>query len=413
MARYLLWIYTIFIVYATLYPFIDWQSNGVGLFDFWTDPSSKYISRFDIWLNVCGYVPLGALWVWRWHPKPSGIVAVFLSSFICSILSLTLESLQTFLPSRVPSQLDWYTNTFGAFMGAVTAVILSPNILARTKLVYWYRISFDENSSFAIALCFLWAMAIIFPQPYWFSLGSWVSQLEDADFLNYIIKYYQSVWIYLYNLLPRSIIFAPVNKLHIILIPFVIVFNICGMLWAITFSMRKNSFWFSLGIIFILYVIKIVALSFYLSIFYMSIPQEVWIGLGISAILLLLMCKTKALVRGILSIIFLMLALFFSNILPHNLYHEEILETWQNSQYSYMVGLFKWVALLLPWLGMFWCINKIIRLKYNNTEDNNQDSSENNDEIRLIKKYKSKHEKDKELVQPEENKEVNEAKETE
>jgi VanZ family protein len=387
-----------------LYPFIDWHSNGAGLFDFWSDPSSKYISRLDIWLNVCGYVPLGALWVWRWHPKPSGIVAVFMSCFICSLLSFTLESLQTFLPSRVPSQLDWYTNTFGAFMGAVIAVVMSPNVLAKTKIVKWYRTSFSEDSSFGIALCFLWGMAIIFPQPYWFSLGSWVAQLEDADFLNYIITYYQSIWIYVYNFLPNSIMLAPVDKLHMILIPFVIVFNVCGMLWSITFTMRKNGIWFYIFTILSLCLVKLVSLSFYLSILYLSIPQEVWVGLGISIVLLIIMHKAKPIVKGIFSIIFLILALFFSNVLPHNLYHEEIIETWQNSPYSHMVGLFKWLALLLPWFAMLWCVNKIIRLTYDGKSTNNEEEELNSDEPKPLKKYKSRKEKELEKQQAEQEK---------
>jgi hypothetical protein len=114
------------------------------------------------------------------------------------------------------------------------------------------------------------------------------------------------------------------------------------------------------------------------------------------------MCRTKPIVRGILSIIFLIFALFFSNILPHNLYHEEILDTWQNSQYSHMVGLFKWVGLLLPWFGMLWCVNKIIRLKYNgisNSSNSNQseeqdDNANSADGVKSLKRYKSRQEKE-------------------
>ena len=246
-ARYLLWFYNLFIIYTTLYPFSAWQSNGIGLFEFWSDPKSIYISRMDIWLNVLGYIPLGALWVWRWHPKPNGIVAIFLSTAICSLLSFCLESLQTYLPMRVPSQLDWYTNTFGGFMGASIAMIFSPYVLSKTKIVTWYRLTFN-NSSFAICLCILWFLASIFPHPYWFGLGSWVGQIEDINFLVYLVHYYKSLWQYIYSS-------SSINNWHEILIPFIIVFNLCGMLLAITFGMKNSRIRFSLLIILILFII--------------------------------------------------------------------------------------------------------------------------------------------------------------
>ena len=280
-ARYLLWFYTIFIIYTTLYPFSAWQSNGIGLFEFWSQPKSIYISRMDIWLNVIGYIPLGALWVWRWHPRPSGIVAVFLATIMCSCLSFLLESLQTYLPQRVPSQLDWYTNSFGAFMGSIIAVIFSPYVLSKTKIVIWYRLTFN-NSSFAIVLCLLWFVAMIFPHPYWFGFGSWVAQVEDINFLSFIVNYYKSALDFFYNS-PNSI-----NLWHQLLIPFISIFNICGLLLAITFDMNNSRIKFSLLILGILFILKIVSLAIYSSIWSLSIPSNVWIGIICSILILII-----------------------------------------------------------------------------------------------------------------------------
>jgi VanZ family protein len=358
-----------------LYPFSDLEINGINMFTFWVNSKYRYVSRWDIWINVCGYIPYGALWVWRLHPKISGVVAICIATFLGSLLSFSLESLQTWVPIRVPSQLDWYTNTVGVFMGSIIAFIFPPHILSKSYIVISYRKYFYLKSSFAIVLCFLWAMAIIFPQPYWFGLGSWVANINDSSFLSYILQYYHGLWVnidYIFNigLLNNlnnniNIDVDEENFAHIIITPLVIIFNVCGMLLAITLTMRRKQVSFCILMIFVLYALKIASWGLYLSILDLTIPREVWIGLLISIIVLILLQFTNVMIKASVAILFLILGLFFSNSLPHNLYHEAILDTWENSPYFHMIGLFKWVGLLLPWLAIIWALYQIIFFKRN------------------------------------------------
>jgi hypothetical protein len=69
-----------------------------------------------------------------------------------------------------------------------------------------------------------------------------------------------------------------------------------------------------------------------------------------------------------------------------------------------MVGLFKWLALLLPWFAMLWCVNKIIRLTYDGKSTNNEEEELNSDEPKPLKKYKSRKEKELEKQQAEQEK---------
>ncbi len=81
------------------------------------------LSRRDMALNLVGFVPLGLVLFWtlrRWTalgPPPALWVAIF-AGFS---LSLTIETAQAFLPSRVSTTEDLVLNTAGSALGALLA----------------------------------------------------------------------------------------------------------------------------------------------------------------------------------------------------------------------------------------------------------------------------------------------------
>src|SRR3954453_5290803 len=120
--------YGALIVYASLYPFSGWRFQGLGALAFLGSPLPRYWTGFDIAANVFGYGPLGflvALSVLRGggtqRSRPN-VTAVVLSTVTAAALSLAMEAVQTYLPSRVPSNLDFALNVLGALAGAVMAV---------------------------------------------------------------------------------------------------------------------------------------------------------------------------------------------------------------------------------------------------------------------------------------------------
>jgi hypothetical protein len=73
---------------------------------------------WDIVINVFGFVPLGFLlsgYLNRRHWSTKG--AMFLSVMCGFIISMTIEILQAFLPTRSSSMIDIMANTFGAAIG--------------------------------------------------------------------------------------------------------------------------------------------------------------------------------------------------------------------------------------------------------------------------------------------------------
>lgn len=87
------------------------------------DHQFEFTRRFvgDVALNLIGFIPLGGMLMLvraripRMRPLPSAIV-------IAAMLSLLIEALQAWIPSRSSSALDLALNTMGGALGAFVAV---------------------------------------------------------------------------------------------------------------------------------------------------------------------------------------------------------------------------------------------------------------------------------------------------
>lgn len=118
LAQYLAGAYTLLAIYGSLYPF-DWHDSGAPLAAFLTASWPRYFTDFDLATNVAAYLPLGFLWVVALLPRLATPGAVLAATLIGGGLSLALEALQNFLPSRVPSNIDLACNAAGTLAGAL------------------------------------------------------------------------------------------------------------------------------------------------------------------------------------------------------------------------------------------------------------------------------------------------------
>jgi hypothetical protein len=95
------------------------------------------------------------------------------------MLSLALETLQGYLPARVPSNLDLALNALGAWLGACTASLLE-------KMGALHRWSdfrarwFAADARGALVLLALWPPALLFPASLPLGLGQVLERLEGA-----------------------------------------------------------------------------------------------------------------------------------------------------------------------------------------------------------------------------------------
>jgi VanZ family protein len=125
------------VVYASLYPFADWRDQGISPFRFLTAPLPQYWTGFDVGANLLGYAPLGFLLALSALRSQRVRWAVTMAVLAGGLLSLAMETLQSYLPSRIPSNVDLALNTLGAWLGACFAWTLE-----KTGVVdHWSRFS--------------------------------------------------------------------------------------------------------------------------------------------------------------------------------------------------------------------------------------------------------------------------------
>lgn len=178
----LAWLYVALIVYASLSPFSGWkQPAGVALFGFGHMPwQPAYWTWFDVVSNLLGYLPLGALvFGAQVRGGRASVWSALNTVLMGALLSLCLESLQNWLPQRVPSAADWLLNTAGAALGVLVALA----VRALGGVDRWQVLRdrwFITRSAGGIALLLLWPVGLLFPAAVPFGLGQGLLRLQEA-----------------------------------------------------------------------------------------------------------------------------------------------------------------------------------------------------------------------------------------
>lgn len=173
-------VYSALVIYGTLFPLAEWSPPILG----WSNPITQSwperASRADVMINVLAYVPLG-LFLALWLRIRVGMVAavVLVSLFGCG-LSFALEVLQSALPSRVPSPLDWAANSAGTLLGAAFAAAFDPRLPSGRVLLNLRRDWFAPGALVNLALIILglWALTQAAPFVPSFDWGNLKSGLK-------------------------------------------------------------------------------------------------------------------------------------------------------------------------------------------------------------------------------------------
>ncbi|CAN5695259.1 VanZ family protein [soil metagenome] len=187
-ARASLVAYLFLIVYASWYPFSGWQANNLAALLDVVKQWPRYWTVFDAIINVVGYVPLGMLMVFALYPWCRRGWSILLVSVAGSLLSVLMEGVQYFLPSRVTSLLDAITNASGALLGAILGVLLIPAVLEKGRLRLLRTQWLHREASREMLVLGLWPLAQIYPQAYLFGLGQilpllslWLEDFFEID----------------------------------------------------------------------------------------------------------------------------------------------------------------------------------------------------------------------------------------
>ena len=134
MARIVFALYALLTVYASLYPLEGWHNHGLSPFAYLDAPWPRYVTSFDIAVNVLGYVPYGFLCVAALEPRMRGTGAALLATGTALLLSLVLEAAQSYLPARVAVNLDVLCNVAGAALGAAAGAAFAPWLIRHSPV---------------------------------------------------------------------------------------------------------------------------------------------------------------------------------------------------------------------------------------------------------------------------------------
>ncbi|MGH8831280.1 MAG: VanZ family protein [Polaromonas sp.] len=341
------------IVYASLYPFADWRDQGISPLRFLTAPLPQYWTGFDVGANLLGYAPLGfllALSALSSRRVPWAVSVAVVSS---ALLSLAMETLQSYLPSRIPSNVDLALNTLGAWLGACCAWALGKaGVVDR-----WSRFRgrwFAQDARGALVLLLLWPLALLFPASVPMGLGQVFERLEsalaallaDTPFLE---------WLPVRELELQPLV--PIAELLCValgaLIPCLLGYCVIRTLW------QRAAF--SAAII--AAGIAASALSAALS----YGPEHAWawldlpvqVGLGLAAVLAALLLALPRRAAAALTLLALALHLGLLNQAPADPYFAQTLQTWEQGRFIRFHGLVQWLGWLWPYAALLYVLVRL------------------------------------------------------
>lgn len=160
------------VAFATLYPLVDWRLRTAGPFAFLLEGLPRYWTWFDVLSNAIAYGMLALLLALGWLGTLRPAVAFVVAAAIGSLLSLSLEAAQSYLPARVPSLLDWLSNSGGAVLGAWLGATLDRAVERGERVAVpvrdrWY----EQGPPMGWVLLLLWLSAQLVPQRLLFATG--------------------------------------------------------------------------------------------------------------------------------------------------------------------------------------------------------------------------------------------------
>jgi VanZ family protein len=339
-------LYAGLIVYASLYPFVGWRLQGVAPTDFLFAPLPQYWTGFDVLANLVGYALLGFLlalallrsgWAsWTW---PMALVLPVL-------LSLGVETLQNFLPMRIPSNLDFALNSAGAWLGAASAWVL----VRLGALQRWSQFRADwfvPQAHGSLVLLALWPLALLYPLSVPFGLGQVMDRLE-AGLIAWLSDTPFLVWLPVR--VDASVPLSPLAEALCVTLAL-----LAPLLMGYA-DVRNTARRLAFGVMFFVCALAASGLSSALT----YGPNHAWswisppaaLGLGLAGIAGLALLALPQRLYGVLMLLCLAISLSLLNRAPASPYFAQSLEVWEQGQFIRFHGLSQWLGWLWPYAAL-------------------------------------------------------------
>ncbi len=161
----MLFLFTLLIIYGTLYPFSGWQQPDGNIWNLLVPKWPRHISRTDLTTNFLVYMPLGLFIAKSLNIRLSSLSRILLTTILGTVFSFSLECLQVFLPSRASSIFDVLLNGGGTFAGATFAEILGDRTAMGRKLISLRQELFlpGRLNDLGLVILVFWALSQLIP----------------------------------------------------------------------------------------------------------------------------------------------------------------------------------------------------------------------------------------------------------
>jgi uncharacterized membrane protein YeaQ/YmgE (transglycosylase-associated protein family) len=305
--------------------------------------------------NLLGYMPLGfwlSLAMLR-SAKPHW--AAVLLGFLGALgLSFIMECSQSYLPQRVPSQVDWLFNTLGGLIGAVLAAVLE----RRGWLYRWVQFRWRwlvPHASGSLVLMVLWPLALLFPTPVFLGLGNVTEKaltlLENL--------WPQATW--LARLSQTLFSFAPLPT-------WVEMLCIAGSLSvpALLGLAVVREPWQRLSWVSLVVVLALLSNTFSASVTYGPQYTFFWLtpltaaGLGLGWLCALLLVSRPAVVLMRTMLLIQTAVLCVVNVVPSSTYFVQTVQTWEQGKFIRFHGLTEWLSWGWPFALLVWGVMHLL-----------------------------------------------------
>ncbi len=354
-------VYALLIGYASLFPFAGWRDNGIAMQAFLFAPLPHYWTMFDALTNVIGYVPFGLLVAFAGYPQVRGIGAVVLALLAGALLSGSMEAAQTFLPSRVSSNLDLMTNVSGALIGGIAGMLLTRIFLQQSRFLRLRRHWFLPDAGRGLIVLGLWPLAQIYPQGYLFGhgqiapiLSGWLSDWLDMSVdLGALLRNGIELTIEQYWLAETIITASGMTGAVLLLL--------------VTLKIQAPRGLLAAGLVALVIGFKALASALLFT------PENTfsWLtpgaqgGLLFAGVMLFGLAFAPPVAQRRIAVLMLLIGLVIVNAMPTNPYFLATLQAWVQGKFLNFNGAAQFLSLLWPLLALWFLLHPAHRLKTN------------------------------------------------
>jgi VanZ family protein len=319
----------------SLYPFVGWRHTGVAWWIFLIGGMPRVVPVTDLIGNVLAYVPLSALVCLAWREAFGPRLAIAGALLLCSAMSLGMEALQNYLPTRVPSNIDFAANVSGACVGILVEWRWGHWLSGGGRVDRaWLRLRANGRAQEAgLVVLGLWVLTQWSPQYVPFAIGS-IRQLLDIDgparFSAERFALFETV------IVTAGVLAA-------------------GLVTALMLRRRRHQA--AIAVILFGLIAKGVGMTLLGTATFGWATPGVLRGLAMGVVLLLLLAGLRPDLQRVVMSSSLMVAVAVANLIPDNPYQLPSLPAFPAAQWLNLDGLSRLANALWPVVAMSWLLN--------------------------------------------------------